>query len=73
MYVVNLSAVDCGSLPAPDNGQVNVSATTFNSTATYSCDAGYELNGNQSRTCLFSGNWSGNEPSCTGEYRKEVK
>ena len=41
--------------------------TIFNSTATYSCNSGYELDGNQSRTCLASGNWSSSEPSCNGE------
>ena len=56
--------VDCGSLEDPDNGQVDFSNTTFESTANYTCDLGYSLNGNSSRTCEANGNWSGDQPSC---------
>ena len=36
----------------------------YNSTATYSCEAGYNLVGDAVRTCLSSGNWSGYSPYC---------
>ena len=39
---------------------------TFNSTATYSCDNGYSLDGDSIRTCLVTGGWSGTAPTCTG-------
>ena len=61
------TAVDCGQLPAPENGLIDGNLTTFNNTASYSCDTGYELVGDQTRTCLASGNWSGSQPSCDGE------
>ena len=32
---------------------------------TYTCDEGYELTGNESRFCLRTGNWSGQDPECT--------
>ena len=61
------SAVDCGPLNHPTNGQVMVSATTLNNMATYSCNSSYTLNGAQTRTCQASGVWSNAEPTCEGE------
>ena len=48
--------------------------TTYNSIATYSCDTGHMLVGDETRTCLESGVWSGSTPICTGECtcRKRV-
>jgi len=59
---------DCGDLSAPSNGQISINATTFGSMATYSCDLGYTLDGNTSRTCQSNGQWSGSQPSCNGEW-----
>ena len=64
--------VDCGDLPAPSNGEVMVSTTEFGSTATYSCNDGYTLEGVSTRTCLASGSWSDSAPICTGEYQKAL-
>ena len=36
----------------------------YNSTATYSCEDGYNLVGDAVRTCLSSGIWSGYSPYC---------
>ncbi|XP_064397072.1 CUB and sushi domain-containing protein 3-like isoform X2 [Halichondria panicea] len=57
-------AVDCGDLSEPDNGFIAINSTTFTSTASYSCATGHELVGNDTRTCVASGNWSGNQPQC---------
>ena len=58
-----LTVVDCGTLTNPANSQVSYTGrTTFGQTATYSCDAGYSLVGNSTRTC--QGVWSGTEPTC---------
>ena len=60
-----LSAVDCGALLSPTNGQVNHTAgTTLGTTATYSCNTGYSLQGSNSRTCQATGMWSGSPPTC---------
>ena len=59
-------AIDCGSLVDPANGAVSVSGTTFNSTATYSCNTGYTLTGDDMRMCLETGFWSDSEPLCSG-------
>lgn len=65
-----LVVVDCMALTAPDNGRVDTSSgTTFNKEATYSCNTGYRLDGEMTRTCLSNGQWSSSEPSCV---RKSV-
>ena len=64
---LSLTAVDCGSLTDPVNGQVNhTNGTTFRQTATYSCDTGYNLMGKSTLTCQATGEWSGNTPTCQG-------
>ena len=59
-----LSAVDCGDLKQPLNGQVFFQSTLFLSEATYSCNSGFELVGEGTRTCQANGQWSGEEPQC---------
>ena len=68
IFLAFLVVVDCGNLLAPSNGGVMLSGTTFTSTATYSCNDGYTLEGVTARTCLASGSWSDTAPTCTGEY-----
>ena len=59
--------VDCGNLTDPANGKVDHSAgTTVGQTATYSCNTGYNLVGDSTRTCQASGNWSGSAHTCAG-------
>lgn len=52
--------VQCPEAVAPVNGSV----TENNSTATYSCNTGYELVGESTRTCESNGTWSSAEPNC---------
>ena len=62
-----LLTVDCGTLTDPNNGQVTHTAgTTVGQTATYSCNTGYNLVGDSTRTCQAAGNWSGSTPTCKG-------
>ena len=57
--------VDCGPLGNYVNGQVDMSSgTTFMSTATYICNAGYNRIGPISRTCGSNGVWSPAAPTC---------
>ena len=59
--------VDCGNLTDPANGQVNhTGGTTVGQTATYSCNTGYNLVGDSTRTCQARENWSGSAPTCQG-------
>ena len=51
----------------PVNGSVDYAAgTMFGQTANYSCNTGYNLVGDSTRTCQATGNWSGSEPTCQG-------
>jgi hypothetical protein len=59
------SPVDCGALAPPANGSVNAPATTYGSTATYSCGVGYTISSSPSRTCQADGTWSGSAPTCS--------
>ena len=57
--------VTCPYLKHPQNGQVEVTGYKAESLASYTCSEGYQLkNYNESRRCLFTGNWSGPVPSC---------
>lgn len=61
----------CGSLEAPRNGKVELLAgTEAGSTAVYTCDKGFLLEGSRFRQCLESGKWSEEEPFCAGKKRK---
>ena len=67
MFYAFLTDVDCGTLTYPTNGQVSHTAgTTFGQTATYSCDTGYNLVGDNTRICQATGVWSGSAPTCQG-------
>ena len=62
---------DCGGLSTPNNGGVTYSdSTTYQSVATYSCDTGFELDGDRRRTCSAQGTWTGSEPQCIGQGKK---
>jgi formylglycine-generating enzyme required for sulfatase activity len=55
--------VDCGAPPAVTNGSRTFTTTTYESTANYTCAAGFERVGSASVTCQSSGAWS-TPPSC---------
>ena len=64
-----MTAVNCGTLSNPANGQVSHTAgTTYGQTATYSCNTGYDLMGSSTRICQATGEWSGSTPTCQGNY-----
>ena len=71
MILLILIVVDCGSLTDPAYGQVDLtSGTTFGETATYTCNTGYNLVGDSTRTCQATGEWSGSAPACQGMLLK---
>ena len=58
--------IDCGTLVAPDNGNVTVGMTTVGGVASYKCDRLYRLVGPESRQCQSNGLWTGEAPVCEG-------
>ena len=59
-----ISVALCPILTDPANGMVTWTGLTPGSTATYTCDEGFELNGVQNRTCQSDGAWSDVPPTC---------
>ncbi len=59
----NIVVHDCGFPETLVNGTVLFNETTFGAFASYICDIGYNLNGNNSIECTFEG-WSGKVPIC---------
>ena len=51
--LVSLAAL-CGSPDSPENGQVAQSGSSIGDTATYSCNNGFELVGDEQATCTQS-------------------
>ena len=56
--------VTCSEPDSISHGSVTAAGYDFNNTATYSCDEGYELNGQAVATCTGSGAWSSEEREC---------
>ena len=64
-----ISAGLCSALEPPDKGSVTWTGLTEGSEATYTCDSDYLLEyGDQTRTCLSNGTWSGVKPTCLRMY-----
>ncbi|XP_038054938.1 CUB and sushi domain-containing protein 3-like [Patiria miniata] len=60
-------AVDCGPLPAFQHAIPSTSLTTYETTVTFTCEAGYQLSGDVTgKTCDASGGWAGEDPQCAG-------
>ncbi|XP_021351273.1 sushi, von Willebrand factor type A, EGF and pentraxin domain-containing protein 1-like [Mizuhopecten yessoensis] len=58
------SPVECPALRNIRNGLVTMLGRTFTSKVEYSCDPGYDLEGESIRICQPEGYWSGKSPSC---------
>ena len=80
------SAIMCEALRQPPNGKISYSKlpdknrVDWNEQANYTCDQGFVLEGNKTRTCGYPttevglGQWSPDrEPICVGEYRSSMK
>ena len=55
----------CRDLTNPDNGMASMEGNSVGDTATYTCNAGYELMGAEMVTCENTGEWSADPPVCT--------
>ncbi|KAK3728579.1 hypothetical protein QZH41_011661 [Actinostola sp. cb2023] len=62
---LSFPAVRCPAIGTIKNGQVGVTAgQSYNSKATFSCNAGFDLVGMVTRTCQQNGQWSDVQPRC---------
>lgn len=61
--------LSCGFPPRPAHGDVSVTDLHPGGTATFHCDSGYQLQGEETLICLNGTRpaWSGEPPSCMGE------
>ena len=57
--------VQCGNPPLILNGKIQYNTTTFQSNATYMCNPGYNLTGNNIIRCSANGLWAGGLPTCS--------
>ena len=61
--------VICSSLSNPNNGIINCSlgddrVPSYEDTCSFTCNTGYELTGNDTRTCQSNGSWNGSDAVC---------
>uniref|UniRef100_A0A9J7ZG39 Sushi, von Willebrand factor type A, EGF and pentraxin domain-containing protein 1 n=1 Tax=Cyprinus carpio carpio TaxID=630221 RepID=A0A9J7ZG39_CYPCA len=54
----------CDTPPSPEYGSVMVTDSVLGSLAEYSCEEGYELNGQTIRQCISGKQWSDDTPRC---------
>ncbi len=77
MSLILHAAITCETLSAPENGTVsystdnnNIGAFSFGTEAYFSCDVGFSLVGNETRTCgdgnMTVGEFNGTTPACEG-------
>lgn len=59
---------DCGILPAPADGAVDLrDGTLYNAVATFTCNDGYRLIGDKTRRCTAKERWNHLTPACVNE------
>ena len=67
--MVSFLLASCPSLSDPSNGRISCSlgddgVASHEDTCSYTCNTGYELTGNDTRTCQSNGSWSGTDDIC---------
>ncbi len=67
-----MSTVTCPTLVNPTDGTVTMSSNTEGSTATYSCNTGFGVNGVEMVTCASDSSWSADPPTCDCELMVTV-
>lgn len=57
-------------MPSLTNGDIKYSGMTFGEIATFVCDDGYRLIGDESAECQDNGQWSNSLPTCASNSEK---
>ena len=64
--------IQCSVLSTPANGEIvscssgRVGVGYEGDSCNFTCNTGYELTGNDTRTCQSDGSWSGSDTTCRG-------
>ncbi|XP_070554193.1 sushi domain-containing protein 2-like isoform X2 [Ptychodera flava] len=58
-------AVNCGVPDPLSHGTPTIVCTTYNCTVDYTCEEGYDLQGDNNRTCQSNATWDGESPCCS--------
>ena len=56
--------MECPELESPQNGTVSYDDRIYPNDAEYSCDDGFDLEGEATRMCQIDGEWTGEAPVC---------
>ena len=70
-FIVTFQAVTCPHLSIPPRANLlnDSCGDTYGSNCVFGCQTGYvKAEGNVTRTCLQTGQWSGNSIRCTGTW-----
>lgn len=59
-----MDPIRCPDLGDPTNGAVLIEGEGEGSLATYTCDPGFQLNGEGTLECAADGKWSSSPPVC---------
>lgn len=59
-----ISAINCGTLSSPYNGQAYKRGSGKGSYYDFQCLTGFVLDGSSKRYCQKNGKWSGTQPRC---------
>ena len=71
MFKIFITDIQCDNLSIPDNGNVSCTSGKVGvgyrgDTCRFTCNTGYVLTGNDTRTCQSDGSWSGSDKFCLG-------
>ena len=67
-FLLCTTEIICETLDDPMNGRIIFysDGLLFNSVAIITCNSGFTIIGNDRRTCVDPGVWSGQSPQCIG-------
>ena len=73
LIIVYTAAFQCPELFDIPNGEVEFLSRTPGSIATYTCDFGFVLQGDEQRVCMENETWSGEPPTCFRKFKSHSR
>lgn len=73
LFELLTTGITCPKIDAPEYGVIEVDDLVYGSRVKYSCNHGYELYGDNFRTCGYNGKWSGKEPTCKRKSKVQTE